>query len=50
MEFDAAAASTALFEGAVMPTSLAVADFSADSLQRRLPNQPRNPALLRGLR
>ena len=39
MEFDAAAASTALFEGAVMPTSLAVADFSADSLQRRLPNQ-----------
>ena len=39
MEFDASAASTALFFGAVMPTSLAVADFSAQTLQRRLPNQ-----------
>ena len=39
MEFDAAAVSTALFSGGVMPTSLAVADFSAQTLQRRLPNQ-----------
>ncbi len=39
MEFDASAASTALFSGGVMPTSLAVTDFSAESLQRRLPNQ-----------
>ena len=39
MEFDTAAASTALFSGGVMPTSLTVADFSAQTLQRRLPNQ-----------
>jgi len=39
MEFDASAVSTALFSGGVMPTSLAVTDFSAESLQRRLPNQ-----------
>lgn len=39
MEFDAAAASTALFSGGVMPASLAVADFSGQTLQRRLPNQ-----------
>ncbi len=39
MEFDESAASTALFQGASMPSSLAVADFSAETLQRRLPNQ-----------
>lgn len=39
MEFDAAAASTALFAGKVMPTSLAVADFSSQTLQRRIPKQ-----------
>lgn len=39
MEFAAPAASTALFRGGVMPESLAVADFSGDTLQRRLPNQ-----------
>jgi len=39
MEFDTSAASTALFSGAVMPTNLAIADFSPQTLQRRLPNQ-----------
>ncbi|MXW62351.1 MAG: hypothetical protein F4Y27_03210 [Acidimicrobiaceae bacterium] len=39
MEFDATASSSALFSGGVMPTSLAVADFSGHTLQRRIPNQ-----------
>ena len=39
MEFASAAASTALFSGKVMPSSLAVADFSTWTLQRHIPNQ-----------
>lgn len=39
MEFDPSAAATALFSGGEKPRSFTVSDFSADSLQRRLPNQ-----------
>ena len=39
MEFDPGSARTAMFADAVLPVSLTPDDFSAQSLQRRLPGQ-----------
>lgn len=39
MEFDASSAGSAMFSGTAVPVDLVAADFSPESLQRRLPGQ-----------